>query len=121
MSEEIHDHLLGSFVGPAHGVITTVRQKAFKGFRATIAAAIGSSTVEQVQEVVKATAASNGPAAPAANTPQLTKSTARAAQQQQQATPAAASTPPPAPRRIPVVGRTAQLSLKKGLSVGNGP
>lgn len=121
MSEEIQDHLLGPVITTAHGLATSVRRKAFKRFRATITAALGNSTVQQMQTTVKAAAAqNNSPAAPSANTPQLTKTTARTTQQQPQASPVA-STPPPSPRATPVVGPTRQIGLQKGLAAGGGP
>ncbi|GAA4969868.1 hypothetical protein GCM10023205_39070 [Yinghuangia aomiensis] len=106
MSEEIHNGLLGDVIGAAHGVSAGLRKSVLAGVVKHLkTAAQGVGTVRQLSKQVRTAPAATGPAAPAANTPQLSKSSTRTAQQEQQTTPAAASQPPPAPRHTPVVGQ----------------
>lgn len=128
MSEEIMDHLVGHVSRTVEGAAIGVRKKALASAGKVVAgaAAAGASTIRQLAARVNSAkaAAQAGPAAPAANTPQLSKSPARKAQQQQQATPAAASQPAPAPRHTPVVGQPLsprqERAREKWLAAGSG-
>ncbi|MGR6997670.1 hypothetical protein ACU686_05490 [Yinghuangia aomiensis] len=125
MADEMLDGVLGHAVGAAHGLSAGLRSKAFSGVVKHLkTAAQGVATVRQLSRQVKSAPAATGPAAPAANTPQLSKSPARKAQQQQQTTPAAASQPPPSPRHTPVVGQPLsprqERAREKWLAAGSG-
>ncbi|MGA4545942.1 hypothetical protein ACPA54_38755 [Uniformispora flossi] len=125
MSEEIHNGLLGDAIGAFHGASAGLRKSVFAGVVKHLkTAAQGVGTVRQLSMQVRTAPAATGPAAPAANTPQLSKSPARTTQQQQQATPAAASEPPPSPRHTPVVGQPMsprrEAARQKWLDAGKG-